>query len=49
MTDIEIARSYKPLPIQEIAKQVGLSPEELYPYGRYKGKVALTALDRLIR
>ena len=47
MTDIEIARSYKPLPIQEIAKRVGLSPEELYPYGRYKGKVALAALDRL--
>jgi formyltetrahydrofolate synthetase len=44
MTDIEIARSYKPLPIQEIAKQLGLSPEELHPYGRYKGKVALTAL-----
>ena len=49
MTDIEIARSYKPLPIQEIAKRVGLSPEELYPYGRYKGKVALSALDRLKR
>src|SRR5262245_35058333 len=47
MTDIEIARSYRPLPIQEIAKRVGLSPEELYPYGRYKGKVALSALDRL--
>lgn len=47
MTDLEIARSYKPLPIQEIGKQLGLSPEELYPYGRYKGKVALTALERL--
>lgn len=47
MTDIEIARSYKPLPIQEIAKQLGLSPDELSPYGRHKGKVALTALERL--
>lgn len=47
MTDLEIARSYKPLPIQEISKQLGLSPDELYPYGRYKGKVALTALERL--
>jgi len=47
MTDIEIARSHKPLPIQEIAKQLGLSPDELSPYGRYKGKVALTALERL--
>jgi formate--tetrahydrofolate ligase len=47
MTDIEIARSCKPLPIQEIAKRLGLSPDELYLYGRYKGKVALTALERL--
>lgn len=47
MTDIEIARSCKPLPIQEIGKQLGLSPDELFPYGRYKGKVALAALDRL--
>lgn len=47
MTDIEIARSYKPIPIQEIGKQLGLSPEELYPYGRFKGKVALATLDRL--
>lgn len=47
MTDIEIARSYKPLPIQEIGKQLGLAPEELYPYGKFKGKVSLTALDRL--
>ena len=45
MTDIEIARSYKPLPLQEIAKRIGLSPDELYPHGRYKGKVALAALD----
>ncbi len=47
MTDLEIARSYKPIPIQEIGKQLGLSPEELFPYGRFKGKVALAALDRL--
>lgn len=47
MTDIEIARSYKPIPIQEIGKRLGLSPAELYPYGRFKGKVALAALDRL--
>ncbi|WP_455242069.1 formate--tetrahydrofolate ligase [Petrachloros mirabilis] len=47
MTDIEIARSCKPLPIQEIGKQLGLSPEELFPYGRFKGKVSLSALERL--
>jgi formate--tetrahydrofolate ligase len=47
MTDLEIARAYRPLPIQDIAKRLGLSPDELHPYGRYKGKVALPALDRL--
>lgn len=47
MTDLEIARSVKPLPIQEIGKQLGLSPDELYPYGRYKGKISLAALHRL--
>jgi formate--tetrahydrofolate ligase len=47
MTDLEIARSVKPLPIQEIGKQLGLSPDELYPYGRYKGKISLAALERL--
>lgn len=35
------------LPIQDIAQRLGLSPEELLPYGRTKGKVSLTALDRL--
>ncbi len=47
MTDIEIARACQPLPIQEIGKQLGLSPDEVHPYGRYKGKVALSALQRL--
>jgi formate--tetrahydrofolate ligase len=47
MTDLEIVRSYKPLPIQEIGKHLGLAPDELYPYGKYKGKVSLAALDRL--
>lgn len=47
MTDVEIARSFKPLPIQEIGKQLGLSPDELFPYGRFKGKVPLAALERL--
>lgn len=47
MTDIEIARSVRPLPIQEIGQRLGLSPDELYPYGRHKGKISLAALDRL--
>ena len=47
MTDLDIARAYKPLPIQEITKQLGLSPDEMYPFGRHKGKIALAALERL--
>ena len=47
MTDIEIARSCKALPVQEIGKQLGLAPDELSPFGRFKGKVALASLERL--
>ena len=47
MTDLDIARATQPLPIQEIAKQLGLSPDELHPYGRHKGKISLSALERL--
>jgi formate--tetrahydrofolate ligase len=34
-------------PIEEVAVDAGLLPEELEPYGRYKGKVDLSVLDRL--
>jgi formate--tetrahydrofolate ligase len=47
MSDLDIARAYQPLPVQEIAKRLGLSPDELHPYGRYKGKISLSAVDRL--
>ena len=47
MSDLDIANAYQPLPIQEIAKRLGLSPDELHPYGRHKGKISLSALDRL--
>ena len=41
MSDLDIANAYRPLPIQEIAKRLGLSPDELHPYGRHKGKISL--------
>ena len=47
MSDLDIARAYQPLPIQEIGKQLGLAPDELHPYGRHKGKISLSALERL--
>lgn len=46
-SDIEIAQSLKPYPIGEIAKSLGILPEELELYGDTKAKIHLTARDRL--
>ncbi len=40
LTDIEIAQQAKMLPITEIAAPLGISPEELEPYGHYKAKLS---------
>ena len=47
MTDIEINRSVKPRPIQDVADQLGIKANELFPYGRLKAKISLDTLDRL--
>ncbi len=39
LTDIEIARGASMRPITEIAQGLGILPEELEPYGRYKAKI----------
>jgi formate--tetrahydrofolate ligase len=44
---IEIANSAELLPITEVAAAAGILPEELVPYGRERGKVKLSILDRL--
>jgi formate--tetrahydrofolate ligase len=46
-TDIEIAHSVTPKPIHEVAERAGLLPDEWEPYGRDKGKIALSVLQRL--
>jgi len=46
-SDIEIAQAAVPLPVSQIADEVGLLPEELVPYGRDKAKVRLSVRDRL--
>src|SRR5207249_10747887 len=33
--------------VQELADELSLLEDELIPYGRHKGKIALAALDRL--
>jgi formyltetrahydrofolate synthetase len=46
-SDIEIAQAAELKPIAQIAKEVGLLPEELELYGNYKAKVRLEVRDRL--
>ena len=45
-TDIEIAQSADIQPIQKIAAQLGISAEDLEPYGKYKAKISLDVLKR---
>ena len=47
LSDIEIANSAKLLPITEIAEKIGLSADELIPYGQTKAKIANTAWERV--
>jgi formyltetrahydrofolate synthetase len=46
-SDIEIAQAATPLPIQQIASEAGILPEELELYGKTKAKVHLSIRDRL--
>ena len=47
LSSLEIAQEAKLEPIGAIAERSGLEPEEVEPYGRFKAKINLTALDRL--
>ncbi|XP_019114551.2 monofunctional C1-tetrahydrofolate synthase, mitochondrial [Larimichthys crocea] len=46
-SDIEISRAQTPKPVDQLAEEIGLLPEELEAYGRSKAKVQLSLLDRL--
>ena len=45
MTDIEISQAATLQPIQNIALKVGIDPEELELYGKYKAKLPLHLID----
>ena len=45
--DIEIAREAEMRPIGEIADSVGLTEDELFPYGRHIAKIPLGIMERL--
>ena len=44
---IEIANSAELLPITDVAAAAGILPEELIQFGRDRGKVRLSILERL--
>ncbi|KAI0372878.1 FTHFS-domain-containing protein [Pilatotrama ljubarskyi] len=46
-SDIEIAMAQTPKPVAELAHELGLRPDEVELYGKYKAKVELSVLDRL--
>lgn len=43
LSDIEIAQATKLIPIDQLAREAGLSEAEFEPYGRDKAKVELDA------
>ena len=45
-SDVEIAQAAKMKPIEEIASKIGLAPDDLELYGKYKAKVTLDAWQR---
>src|SRR4051812_29695810 len=46
-SSLEIAQEAELVPIEQIAENIGLEPEEIEPYGRYKAKIPLSVIDRL--
>ena len=47
LSTLEIARKAKPHQIHAIANSAGIKADEIEPYGSYKAKVSLKALERL--
>jgi formate--tetrahydrofolate ligase len=46
-SDLEIARRATLVRIESVAESLGILPDEVEPYGRFKAKIGLQALDRL--
>src|SRR5205085_961845 len=44
---LEIEQAAVMRPIEEVGASIGLTPDEIEPYGRYKAKISLAALERL--
>jgi formate--tetrahydrofolate ligase len=46
-SDIDIARAAVMLPIEQIANRLGISPDDLEPYGKTKAKISMDLYKRL--
>ena len=46
LSDIEIARKSKMMPISQIAKKIGIDEDYLEYYGKYKAKINLDILEK---
>lgn len=46
LTDIEIAQNAKMMKIKDVAEKLGISEDELEPYGHYKAKLSQACIDR---
>src|SRR5204862_1331314 len=44
--DIAIAQAAKMRPIQDVAAELGLGPDDILPYGRYKAKISADVVAR---
>jgi formate--tetrahydrofolate ligase len=45
-TDIAIAQAAKLRPIVDVAAELGLTPDDILPYGKYKAKISAEAVKR---
>ena len=43
-SDIDIAQAAKLRPIADVAAELGLGPDEVLPYGRFKAKITADAV-----
>jgi len=48
-SDIEIATRARPRPIVDVARDLGLSPDDIEPYGKFKAKLPLSATTLPVR
>jgi formate--tetrahydrofolate ligase len=48
-SDIEIAQRAKPRPIVDVAAEIGLGPDDLDLYGKYKAKIPVEIAERPVR